>query len=146
MFVYVLLFASLVGLDVASKEWVIRHPDIFLVYNLNSPLSLPAFGIGIAALALAWWWGRALTRIGAVALLAGGVGNALYAGKVPDFILVPTWFPFSETSQHLPAPGAAMNLADAFIWLGIVLFAVGLLQGRRRGKGGESGILASDGS
>lgn len=126
-----LIFLVLLILDIASKELIVRS-SLFFVFNTDTAFKPAVFLLLLVFCVVAAYWRQPLAILGATALAAGAVGNALYAGAVPDFLLIPSWVPGSETGQIFPAPNSAANLADCFIWVGAVLYVIGLLKGRFR--------------
>lgn len=124
------LFGFLLAFDVISKELVVRS-SLFHVFNEETELNAAKLLVLALLLVVGYLWRRQpWAVVGVVCLAAGGVGNFLYAGAVPDFILIPGWVPGPETGQLFPAPNSAANFADIWIWIGSVFLVIGLFRGR----------------
>ena len=135
---YLLLIFFLIGLDQASKWWIVAHFDLYqsvtvwqffkITYVQNTGVAfslldgagyLSVIFVVILVIAAVICWRKPMVKryhLPAALLLAGAVGNVidrLFRGFVVDFINFTYWPVF--------------NVADIFVCCGTALFAILLL-------------------
>ena len=100
------------------------NPGIAFSINLPAPLAITLVIILLSVLIMLFWWsqGRGLIYDGGLLLVIGGgasnLWDKLHWGFVRDFVSV-GWLPI-------------FNLADVFIFVGIIMIILGVSYGERQ--------------
>jgi lipoprotein signal peptidase len=126
-----LLFAGIlitcIGVDVLVKHfYVSEHVGSVQYHEKTTPLVILALFLFLAAFTI--WRARYsfLLILGFATMLAGGIGNWLSRGHVPDMFMVPNWWPINHAAYIFPQQGYVFNTADLFIWIGLTVLLLTL--------------------